>query len=77
MMLSIPLPLFRHPEASACSNPSFCNHATTLVVLSDRISVATADVTRELSICVARLGAAPTVGAPHCAETGMAYAKTR
>lgn len=35
-MLSIPLSLFRHPEASVCANPGFCNHATTLVVLSDR-----------------------------------------
>lgn len=30
-MLSIPFPLFRHPEASVCANPGFCNHATTLV----------------------------------------------
>ena len=65
-MLSIPLPLFRHPEASACANPGFCNHATTLVVLSDRFSVATADFTRELSICVARLGAVATIFAPFC-----------
>lgn len=65
-MLSIPFPLFRHPEASVCANPGFCNHATTLVVLSDRFSVATADFTRELSICVARFGAVATIFAPSC-----------
>lgn len=53
-------------EGLYAQNPVFRSQSIPLGVLSDRISVAIADVTRELSICVARLGAVATIFAPSC-----------